>query len=64
MIPLFFIAGAVLCFARSVRNFRKAVDAEAGSHFQAGNWLRISGILSAGAGIVLLGLAFVIWRVT
>ena len=62
MISLLFIAGAVLCFARSVRHFRKAVDAEAGGHFQAGNWLRISGTMMAGAGIVLLGLAFLIWR--
>jgi hypothetical protein len=63
MIALLFVLGAVYCFARSIRHFRKAVEAEAGSHFQAGNWLRISGTLSAGAGIVLLALAFVIWWV-
>jgi hypothetical protein len=63
VITFLFTVGAVLCFARSVRHFRKAVDAETGGHLQAGNWLRVSGTLMAGAGIVLLGVALVIWRV-
>lgn len=62
LIGMLFGGGASVCFWRSLRHIRRAGEVEALGHHQGGQWLRISGVLEAGAGVFLLFVGFLVWR--